>query len=555
MSYTRWPTQGCKQTFVPFDVIQDHGAKGSLGPMPKTAPFDKSVFIGNVRRGDPRTRKLPQRRPSHALNRLHTMRPAAPFDGSPFENIVRRTQNYHQVRMDPLSMEEYTAVANQDNLKQQKAMLASIHSGLTFLPGILKKIELHEAKVKMGEAPRGSKPDFTPGELAYLRMIGNMTPDQLMQRLQELEQMQIQLSTQAQADATADESAATADSSAIDTTAGQPTGEVTPEGGEITTGPEISDEEEQKMADIENVATTFVDQAIADAVSNVAATLTDAETRLLQEEMDADRDGIIDDIVNELIGKVAAGAVDEEEVKEVATSVAAKESKIKSFQVFLEQAVIEITRDLLQRQVITMEDVDAQKPFVDGSLNEIVDRVAGTIDEGTTLDELRETANIYASDVMERMVGRVRSGDTSTPGAETVEEPVGGTDIEETLKEYLSALPEKVWFRDDGRGGFKGGGPVRVGRMEGQKQYYAVTKKIVDERVKAAGARNRPEVLSPLKTALEGIRYNTAIFQKNDSRKMRAGGWSGLFRGGGRVTEGTLYIPLDKSGKIFSWNA
>jgi hypothetical protein len=288
MAFNRYPLgRDCKPVLLPFNALTDYGAHEIRGPVPTGAPFDGSPFERIVRRGDPRTKHPKRRRRAHVFDRMMAMKPAKPFDGSPFQNIIQKTQDYYQVRMDPLSMEDYTNITNQENLDKHQATHTAIHSGLTFLPSIIKKMKAHDVKIAAGQAARGSSPDYTPAEKAYIRSIGRKTPEQMIEMLAQLQRMQIEQATLARQADTATGETQTAPASGIPETTepvGEPVGDTV---GDAAGDPPMDEGEFPDVPGVDIPAPPEVSPEWEGLLAAVEASLADPELReLLDEDID-----------------------------------------------------------------------------------------------------------------------------------------------------------------------------------------------------------------------------------------------------------------------------
>jgi hypothetical protein len=200
MSYTTY------EAALPYNVLSDYGAVGDAEmPSRPLQPFDHSPFMPLIKpnqnyykvdykRGliHQRTMCGPpygrhQKRP---INWAALKRTPKPFDRSPFKPVIEKSQNYWHIREQKLSLNDYTEIAKEEEAAKTAETQREVEQAQLFLPSILRKITEHRQRIALGEVEPDSQPDFTQGERAYMAMLGNLTPEQLAERMVEINNRQ-----------------------------------------------------------------------------------------------------------------------------------------------------------------------------------------------------------------------------------------------------------------------------------------------------------------------------------------------------------------------------
>jgi len=188
MSYTQYTSA------LPFNTLSNYGARDILVKQPKLAPFMDSPFESVVKRNsnnDAKNTTNPVNfndrkiKPTRGLRntkpiniQAYLRRPVA-FDKSPFERQIRAKQNFFNIENTRLDVDKYAEYLNAEMMEQNEAQAKEMQRAQMFLPSIIQKMELHQKQIQLGIAPNGSKPQFTPGEQAYLNIVGNLSPEEL----------------------------------------------------------------------------------------------------------------------------------------------------------------------------------------------------------------------------------------------------------------------------------------------------------------------------------------------------------------------------------------
>ena len=186
---------------TPFNVLADYGAYETLSvPRRKPVPFDHSPFESVIKQSQNfhavdynkgRTGPKmcgPQKRWKRPINLEALKKKPMPFDNSVFAPIIKRQQNYYHVRGSRLSLKSYTDIAAEEQAAVAELLAREVQEAQLFLPSILKKITAHQTAQSLGLKDRTSQPPFTPGEKAYLALFADLTPDELRAKLLQIQQ-------------------------------------------------------------------------------------------------------------------------------------------------------------------------------------------------------------------------------------------------------------------------------------------------------------------------------------------------------------------------------
>ena len=193
MSYTSY------ESAVPFNILSNYGAIDVLAKQKPLAPFMDSPFKSVIDRnntnlskdnlydvdyGNQKMKNENVLQTARPLNLKAYMKKPTPFDGSPFMKQIKGNQNYHSITETRLGMDQYLELLNSEMEAENAAVAKEQIQAQLLLPGILKKITDVDRQIKAGIIPGTAKPNFSPMEIAYMNLLGNLSPAELFAKYQ-----------------------------------------------------------------------------------------------------------------------------------------------------------------------------------------------------------------------------------------------------------------------------------------------------------------------------------------------------------------------------------